>query len=354
MKQSVHGGNIYQYMAEHNHGSCLDYSANINPLGLSEKGRCAMMSHFEAIVHYPDPHCTALLDKIANYYHVEKESILLGNGAAELIFSLSRLPKVRRIMTTAPAFSEYGDGAKAAGIPIDYIFTKKENGFALTVEDIDSIDWEGTLFFAGNPNNPDGQLLDREVFFALVEAAKGKGYVAIDESFIDFIGDDASYRQYIKQYDHLIIIHSFTKFYAVPGLRIGALFGCGDLLHQLSHTIPTWSVNTMAQFYMLGALEDEEYKEKTRSFIKEEQERVYALYAELEGVQPLHPSVNFMLMELKKGTVDELQELLLDKGILIRNANTYDNLEGQWFRIAIKDRANNDIVYEAIKEYVHG
>lgn len=355
MKRFVHGGNIYKFEGKQDIFSIIDASANINPFGMSMRGKASMLDHLDAIVHYPDPNCKALVTNLATAYNLPEDHILLGNGAAELIYGLTYCHSVKRIITVAPAFSEYEEGAHAAQIPVDYIFTSRENNFKLTMQDVENIDWEGTLFFVGNPNNPDGQLLDKEVFLALVEASKRKGYVAVDESFIDFIGDTASYRQYVKKYKNLFIIHSFTKFFAVPGLRIGALFAHPETLAKVSCEIPSWSVNTMAQYYMLDAINDRGHIDMSRYFILKEKERVYQMYKALKGLDPICPSVNFMLIEIKDGaTVEDLQSHLETKGILIRNAKSYVNLEGEWFRIAIKDKMSNDKIYEAIKEYLYG
>ncbi len=232
----THGGNIFKFSHDHkiNLSEVTDFSANINLLGPSPKGLEALNERLRYISHYPDVTNDDVMNTIVDVYGIEKDSILLGNGAAELIYAVGRLSGFTGAFVPAPGFSEYQASMDAANIPVREIFYRQRQND------------DGTPYF--------------EVPYLALQTFAAE--LNIDESFIDFIGDESlrhnsySMRELINQYDNVIIVHSFTKFYAVPGLRIGAVFANPTLIQELRQYIPAWSVNTLAQAYIESALND--------------------------------------------------------------------------------------------------
>lgn len=357
MKENTHGGNIYKFSRQQqiDTNTIIDFSANINPLGMSPVGEAALMKAFAGLIHYPDPEAVALKASLAKKYSFTSKQIVLGNGAAEIIYALCRLEEVKEVLITGPAFSEYAKAAEAAHKPIQTILTSEKEQFAVKGESLLSSLGKGTLLFLGNPNNPDGHLLPLGEGLSIIKKAKESGaYVVMDESFIDFTDESTSYRDYIKDYDHLIILHSLTKFYAVPGLRVGVAYMDESVATLVGKQIPAWSLNHLAQVYAVAALSDEMYIANTKAYIAEELERLYAMYQALPSLKVIKPSVNFMLLKLDQAhkELGALQSYLAEKQILIRSCEAYDGLGQGWFRIAIKKKEENDLLYSYVKRFL--
>ncbi len=367
MTQKVHGGNIYQFAKNHNIApqDVIDFSANINPLGANKKGVDMMKSQIDMITHYPDPNHKELLDVAAQYYKIDPSMIVAGNGAAEILSAICRLPNYTGVMVPAPGFSEYESSASMAHMevaPIYYKCNEDEKIFEVPYTALKSFaaklhGQDGrVILFLGNPNNPDGTLLDID---QVDELARIYDYIdsllVIDESFIDFTDGSHSVRQLVRKHDNLIVVHSLTKFFAVPGLRIGLAFANTSLTRQIQSLIPTWSVNSLAQVYAIEALQDISYSQATKEYIRQEKERMYDAYNALPGVVAYKPSVNFMLIhwQHKKVTVEDLKTFLEDHQILIRSCDNFYGLGNDWFRIAIKSVELNNRLLMTIKEFMN-
>ncbi|MBF1727569.1 MAG: aminotransferase class I/II-fold pyridoxal phosphate-dependent enzyme, partial [Veillonella dispar] len=173
--------------------------------------------------------------------------------------------------------------------------------------------------------------------------------LVIDESFIDFVGNDPlqdnehSMRSLVNEFDNIIVVHSFTKFYAVPGLRIGAAFTNKTLITQLQQYIPSWSVNTLAQAYTKSALNDVDYIKRTKQELNEERAFMYNALDAIEEITVYLPSANFILFQVNQEgiTANYINEELKKYNMIVRNCDSYVGLTNRWVRIAIKDHDTN-------------
>ena len=361
---NIHGGNIFQFAHEQRIEpyEVIDFSANINPLGPSQRGLSALEAQLRYISHYPDATNDDVLNAIADTYGMNKNQIIVGNGAAELLHAICRLPGYTGAFVPAPGFSEYKEALEASRIPVRDIFYRPredDNGkpyfevpyLALETFTAELKGQDGRIIvFLGNPNNPDGTLLDKNHIRTLASMLKdANSLLVIDESFIDFVGNDTlqdneySMRSLVNEFDNIIVVHSFTKFYAVPGLRIGAVFSNPQIINQLNTVIPTWSVNTLAQAYTKSALNDVEYVKQTKQVLHEEQHYMYNALDAIAGITVYPPSANFILfhIEQKGVTADSINEALKKHNMIVRNCDSYMGLNSQWVRVAIKDHDNN-------------
>ena len=360
----THGGNIFKFSHDHNVNlsKVSDFSANINPLGPSQKGLDSLNKRLRYISHYPDVTNDDVINAIADIYGIEKGSILLGNGAAELLYVIGRLSGFTGAFVPAPGFSEYQASMDAAKIPVRDIFYRQRQDddgmpyfevpyLALQTFAAELKGQDGRIIvFLGNPNNPDGTLLDKQSVKVLAQMLKdANSLLVIDESFIDFIGNESlrdnsySMRELINQYDNVIIIHSFTKFYAVPGLRIGAAFANPTLTQELHQYIPAWSVNTLAQAYIESALTDTKYINDSKMVLANEAKYMYESLTAIKDLIVYKPSANYILIEINNPdiTVTDVQTRLEKHNLLIRSCANYKGLGPKWMRIAIKDHAHN-------------
>ncbi len=369
----IHGGNIFQFAHEQRIEpyEVIDFSANINPLGPSQHGLSALESQLRYISHYPDATNDDILNAIADIYGMNKNQIVVGNGAAELLYAICRLPGYTGAFVPAPGFSEYKAALEASRIPVRDIYYRPredEHGkpyfevpyLALETFAAELKGQDGRIIvFLGNPNNPDGTLLDKNHILTIASMLKdANSLLVIDESFIDFVGNDTlqdneySMRSLVNEFDNIIVVHSFTKFYAVPGLRIGAAFSNPLIIEQLNSFIPTWSVNTLAQSYTEAALNDVEYVKRTKQVLHEEQLFMYNSLDTIDGITVYPPSANFMLFHIEQEgiTAESINEALKKYNMIVRNCDSYMGLNNQWVRVAIKDHDTNVKLVEKLTD----
>lgn len=369
----IHGGNIFKFAHEQRiePHEVIDFSANINPLGPSQRGLSALEAQLRYISHYPDATNNDVLNAIADTYGMNKNQIVVGNGAAELLYAICRLPGYTGAFVPAPGFSEYKEALEASGIPVRDIYYRPredDNGkpyfevpyLALETFAAELKGQDGRIIvFLGNPNNPDGTLLDKNHIRTVASMLKdANSLLVIDESFIDFVGNDTlqdneySMRSLVNEFDNIIVVHSFTKFYAVPGLRIGAAFSNSQIIDQLNTFIPTWSVNTLAQAYTESTLNDVEYVNRTKQVLREEQHYMYNALDAITGITVYPPSANFILFHIEQEgvTADSINEALKKHKMIVRNCDSYMGLNSQWVRVAIKDHDNNVRLVETLTE----
>lgn len=360
----IHGGNIFQFAHEQRIEpyEVVDFSANINPLGPSQRGLDALNAQLRYISHYPDATNDDVLNAIADTYGMDKHQITVGNGAAELLYAICRLPGYTGAFVPAPGFSEYKEALEASKIPVRDIFYRPredDNGkpyfevpyLALETFAAELKGQDGRIIvFLGNPNNPDCTLLDKDHIRTVASMLKdANSLLVIDESFIDFVGNDPlqdnehSMRSLVNEFDNIIVVHSFTKFYAVPGLRIGAAFANETLITQLQQYIPSWSVNTLAQAYTKSALNDVDYIKRTKQELNDERAFMYNALDAIEGITVYPPSANFMLFQVNQEgiTANYINEELKKYNMIVRNCDSYVGLTNHWVRIAIKDHDTN-------------
>ena len=350
-KPPTHGGDVYQLARTLglNLTDLLDFSANINPLGFPPGLYGATQEALKEIVHYPDRRCLALRQELAAYHHLTPEQILVGNGSTELIYLVARVLKPRRGLIVTPAFSEYEHALNVAGVPLAFHATTEVHDFALH----DTLKPEaGDLVFLAHPASPSGALLDRNLFLDAAARLEAVGsYLLLDEAFIDFV-EEASYKSHLSRFPRLLILRSFTKFFGIPGLRLGFLLGAPELLAHISEAQEPWSVNTMAQVVGRACLAERDYMAETRTLIAQEREFLLEALAELPGLTLFPSAVNYLLIKLNRPgvTAASLQQQMLRHRIVIRDASNFRGLDAQFFRIAVRSRQENERLLKALKE----
>ncbi len=345
--QFVHGGNIYQYSEEQRKG-LLDFSANINPLGPSPLGLAALGDWTERIQHYPEPYHVTLRQELGRYYRLAPENIAAGNGATEFLYTLFSHLRPPRVWVVAPTFSEYARAGLAAGARI--ISKAREDLLRDAQENLRRNDAVCLCL----PNNPDGTIPAPEIVAQWMDLTRRRGaYLLLDESFGDFNPEFASYRNSVITNPHVFVLQSLTKFWAIPGLRLGALFAhCEQIENVLAQT-DQWNVNVLATQYMTAALQDTAYITATQALIATEKNRVYEMYRSRSDFAVHYPAVNFMLMKLPPHCAASIiADRLAARGILIRNCDNYDGLTSRHIRIAIREPQDNDTLFAALVEEV--
>lgn len=343
---AVHGGNTEEIARKYNFNSneIIDFSANINPLGLNENIKSAMIKAINKIIKYPDITYFDLKNSIREFENINSENIILGNGAAEVIFNIIRALTPKKALLPAPTFSEYEEAILSVGGNIEYFHLKEDNEFILDNKFIKEINENIDITFICNPNNPTGVLSDNNFINELLKkSVVSNTIVVVDESFLDFVKDNNKYssKELLKKYNNLIIVKSLTKFFAMPGARIGyGICSNNDIISKINKVTVPWSVNIMATDGIIQGLNEKSYIDNSIEYVNNEKEYLYNALKEISYIKVFKPSVNFIMFKL---LIDlDLKSELIKRKILIRSCDNYTGLNNSFYRVAVRTREEND------------
>ncbi|MGI9860304.1 threonine-phosphate decarboxylase CobD [Moorella naiadis] len=361
LTRTVHGGDWQGAVDRYGWrvDEILDFSANINPLGPPAGVLAVLKENLAAIQRYPDPASRRFKEALASSTQLETGSLIAANGAVELIYLVLQVLKPQRVLVSEPTFSEYHRAARAAGAGVVTITLDPEADFSFDLER-----WRRELpgvqlAFICNPDNPTGRLLAPNILQEVVNCCQAAGvFLVVDESFLDFIpnGEEYSLARLAATRPGLLILHSLTKIYALPGLRLGYGVGHPELVSRLETGRDPWSVNILAQMAGVIALGETGYIKETQALIGREKEFLWQHLAKLAGFQPYNPEVNFILTRIldDRLAAPVLAELLARRGILIRDCSSFPGLGPHYFRVAVRDRQANERLLAALGELVAG
>ncbi|MDO5335923.1 MAG: threonine-phosphate decarboxylase CobD [Eubacteriales bacterium] len=341
MKRHIHGGDIYQNQ------SCLDFSANCNPLGIPEAVVKAAAKSLNQAANYPQVGSPLLKEAIAGYEGLSSDMVVCGNGAAELIYTLCRAVKPGRALLTAPTFAEYEAALCSVDCQIFWYqmgesFEIQEDFAELLTENID-------IVFLCNPNNPTGKLVDGELLKRLLKACAQKSiYLVVDECFMDFVenGETYSLKPYLRDYPQLFLLKAFTKRYAMAGIRLGyGLSGNQELLQRMESCVQPWNISVMAEAAGLAALKETEYVRRGVELVQSQRELLKQKMRDLGlGVQDSRANYIFF------SGPEKLWEECRRHGILIRDCSNYTGLDKGWYRVAVRMPEENERLVQALAQ----
>ena len=338
--KSPHGGDIYTNRVR------LDFSANLNPAGTPEAVVEALRTAAEHCAAYPDPYCTALREGIARAENVPTETVLCGNGAAELIYAFAfALPKEKRALIVSPTFCEYETALAAAEIAVDHYVLSEKDGFRVTdaLLNVDFTEY-GAVFLC-SPNNPTGFTVDAGIVRAL---ARTGARLFLDCCFLDLTDDPGKYDipSLLRDFPNVVILRAFTKSFAMAGVRLGYLL-CADsvFLAAMGKQTQCWNVSSLAQAAGVAALECGDWLRESVREIHRERELLADGMRTL-GVRVYPGEANFLLLYSKT----DLYDKLLKRGVLIRDCSNYVGLGKGFYRIAVRTPAENAALLAAVKE----
>ena len=331
----IHGGDIYTYQ------NMLDFSANINPLGLPASVVQAAAKAVAKSAVYPDPMCRELKAALAEHWQVPAPNIVCGNGAADLIVQLALAVKPKRALLIAPGFHEYEQALRAVGCEIEYFYLTEEDGFCLTEKYLSALHSGLDMLFICNPNNPTGLAVPRELLLAVLEKCRSLNIrMVVDECFNEFLDAPQDYTLLpeLAANPHLFILKAFTKIYAMPGLRLGYGFCVSaGLLEHMAAVCQPWSVSVPAQAAGVAALKEQEYVEKARALVSAERARLLTGLSAL-GCQTYGSMANYIFFKSRPG----LAEACREHQLLLRDCSNYVGLCEGYYRCAVKMPQEND------------
>lgn len=352
----VHGGNIYELSerAGCSPDDILDFSASINPLGPPPGLAQILSDSFHRLESYPDIHNRLLTEAISKFHDIDPECIAVANGSTELIYWLPRALEVRKALVALPTFGEYARAFEIQGTRLQRLISTPEDCFQPRVEHLEAAlrkdAFEAVLLT--HPASPAGSLLDGEAVGWIAENSNNSGPLfVIDEVFIDFC-EQASLKHFLKRSPNLVLIRSFTKFYGLPGLRIGYLLAPAPIAAQVRNHLPPWAVNTLAQAAGAWCLTQDEYRRKTLELIAKERQRLAEELSAIAGLNVFPSQANYVLvrMDRRLQPASRLKWDIFERHrILIRDCGSFDGLDDWYFRVAVRLPDQNDRLIAALQ-----
>jgi len=356
----AHGGDVYAAARELGRDSAeiLDFSASINPLGPSPHVWQVIKRSKHLLSHYPDSDCWDLRQALAAFWRIDSEQIVMGNGSTELIDALPRALGIYRLLVVQPTFSEYAAAMVRAGGQATALYADRRDQYALPIDRLyhvieagqhDGRSIDGVVLC--HPNSPTGQACSPDDVARLAKAARRRGiWLVIDEAFADYC-PDRSVLPHASSWPHMVVLRSMTKFYALPGLRVGYAVATRTVVNRLRRQLPPWSVSAMAQVAALAAVNDAAHAHKGLRFMARERERVRALLAALPGIVVMPTYANYFLVELPRGwKARDITEHLRCQGLLIRDCSSVPGMTSRSIRLAVGTVQDNDRLIRTLSQ----
>ncbi|GJL62564.1 MAG: threonine-phosphate decarboxylase [Nitrospirales bacterium] len=368
MSLPSHGGNVHKIARSQGRPSnrVLDFSASINPLGLSPTVRRAIQQAIALAVHYPEIDVLPLQQQLAKIHKIPEACLVIGNGSAELISVLPRALGTRHGLVIGPTFMEFERALTLAEAHCTYVHATPNAGYAPPIDAVcmmlnrqaktkrnknsDNTVPVDTVFFC-HPNSPTGQVISRAEFRRLLNSVQKAGArIIVDEAFIDYCAS-RSVLKHVRTFKGLFVLRSFTKFFAIPGLRIGYLGGPVSAVNTIRSLLPPWSVNTLASAAAEAALKDKGYQRQSVTFMNLERKRFRACLQHIPHVQRVYSSsANFLLVQLTAPCqVSLLVQELCEQGLLIRDCENFAGIDVPTIRLAVRRPQENDRLLKALK-----
>ena len=324
-RNMVHGGDIYRNCIS------LDYSVNINPLGIPASVEAALREAVSLCSRYPDIRQEKLKAAIAGMDKVSADEILCGNGASELFPAILHALKPKKILIPVPSFYGYEWAAGTEACEVSYFPLREQDNFVLGEDFIEALDKETELIYLANPNNPTGQLIPPEILKGILKRCQELDIIVVEAGM---------------KCGNLIQVRAFTKTFAIPGVRLGYLICRNrEVCQKIARQLPEWNLSVFAQMAGCAAAKETEFIGESRKLIKEQRSILTKELTSL-GFRVYPSRADYILFY----TELPLYELLLKKQILIRNCENYRGLSKGYYRIAVRGQAENERLISALRE----
>ena len=352
MKDLGHGANVDNMAKKFgkNENDIIDFSSNVNPHIISNLGKY-VLEGLEKSRSYPDINYTNLRENISDYINIDSKNIIPGNGATEIIYLLMKSIK-KRIAILNPTFSEYGRGAKLNNLEIIDFHLKEENNFSIDLDEIQKNMDKFDSLFVCNPNNPNGKVKDlNELLDLMIENDK---LLIVDETFMEFVGEEEKYSliNKIEQTPNLFILKAVTKFFGMPGLRLGyGVTSNKQIINNIYEYKEPWTINSFAENLSNYLFKDKEYINGSKDYYINERKFMLEELRKISRLKVYDTDTNFVLIKLDDDEANSLKLELFEKyNILIRDASNFIGLDKSYIRVAIKSHNDNKVLIESLRK----
>lgn len=352
--ERIHGGNIYEAAKRFgiDEEDIIDFSSNVNPLGPPSAAKRAVKRSITFLDRYPDPEMNGLRKTVARYFGIKPGQVICGNGSNGLIRLIPQVFRPKKVLIPVPTYMEYAAAAEDAGGKVVTFPLKEREGFRVDPLEMAFALKGMDMAFLCNPNNPTGLLISKVEMLEIVQYALQQGVrLVVDEAFMDFSDSDSIVKEAVQS-SHLICLRAFTKFFGMPGLRIGYAVSDETTASDLRNGQEPWAVSIPAEQAAIAALNEWRYIKKTRRLIEKERERLLSALRILPGVEPFPCSANFILLKLTSIDAWQLTEKLGQRGLLVRDCSSFPGLSNRFVRIAVRTRRENNRLVTLLREFL--
>ncbi|MCT4509490.1 MAG: aminotransferase class I/II-fold pyridoxal phosphate-dependent enzyme [Tepidibacter sp.] len=344
-----HGADVNQMMSKYNKSeNILDFSSNINPY-TPENIEEYVLEGLKNSIKYPDIEYLNLRKNISSYININDEYIIPGNGASEIIYMIMKILD-GRLATLNPTFSEYERAAFINNLDVVDLYLGED--FKVDIKSVENNIDKFDFLFICNPNNPSGNA--QELVELLDLLRKHDKFMIVDETFMEFVYDSDKYSlvRYIDNYSNLFIIKAVTKFFGLPGIRLGyGITSNKDIIYDIWNVKEPWTVNAFAENISKYIFKDKKYIRETKGYFKEEISYMLRELNNIDNIECFNTDTNFILLKLNKYDSKYIKEkLFIDKDVLIRDASNFKGLDEKYIRVAVKKREENKKLITALRE----
>jgi threonine-phosphate decarboxylase len=319
-----------------------NFSSNVYYKGFPEGLKAHLILAIDKINSYPEANADSLRHCLATYHHLSIDQLLITNGATEAFYLIAQSLHNKNVTIVIPSFAEYEDACHAAGLSLQFLDWDQLNATTPFTTDV---------AFLGNPNNPTGSILKKEVLQSILKLNTPTTFV-IDEAYVDFTEEDISMIPKLDEFSNLIIVRSLTKAYSIPGLRLGYIISNSTIIGSILTRKMPWSVNTMAIAAGQYIINNQVNLLLPLKQLLDDTQQLIQQLSENEYVKIIPTRTNFFLCETTKGIAAVLKSFLVNEyGILIRDASNFKGLSKRHFRIATQTPAQNELLVKAISQW---
>lgn len=335
----------------HAHTALLDFSVNLAPV---EPPLQELFNSPLSLAPYPSMDGMRVREFYTTRFGLDRQCVMALNGAIEGLYLLPRALGLRRVLVPQPSFFDYGRACRIAGAEVVPLMLEQSAGFAFPDIDTIAAALEGCdAFLAGSPNNPTGTLIPKELILALACRFPEKCFI-VDEAFIQFTGPFPanSLMPEVRAFRNIALVHSLTKFYAIAGLRLGAVVAHQSLIRRLYGHKEPWTVNAIAEQAAGLLLECGAYEERVRTIVSEGRRQFSQGLAGNPAISLFGGAANFFFASVAEGLrLDHLTGFLASHGILVRDCTNFEGLSPAFFRFCIRTAEENRRLIAALNDY---
>lgn len=344
---SGHGGNVYQLAKALGCAvdDIIDMSSNVNPFGPPPGLLAHLKDHLTRIRALPEVDAHRAVGRFADHFGIAENQVLAGNGTTQLIYDLPRALETKLALIVGPTYADYRDGCRQNHVESAYWLTRKRDDFQPDLTAIEKVLGPCDTVYICNPNNPTGTLVEGEALRHLCRKFPDKCFV-VDESYLPFVEKPERWSLMVERPKNVLVLHSMSKMFRIPGLRIGFVIGEPTLIDRMRRYALPWSVNSLALEavqYLLSPNEAiDDFVTDTRTMLEKEKLAMHRRLAGIPGIR-LFPSVTgFFLVQLPDPHRSEVVcRHLAQAKILIRDCANFKGLSDRFIRISLQGKKEN-------------
>jgi threonine-phosphate decarboxylase len=321
----------------------VNFSSNIYQKADLTELKQYLATRLDAIGNYPEPEPKELEELIAEKLEIPASMVMVTNGANEAIYLIAQLYRGWASVIPQPTYTEYADACRMFDHIISYERTDELNILP-----------EDRIYWICNPDNPTGNVMLKQLLAYVIKKHPRFLHV-IDQSYADYTLQPMLKPKELLDCYNVMILHSLSKKYCIPGLRLGYMTASPIIIERLRDIRQPWTVNTLAIEAGKWLIKnDPKVIPDIEGYIAEAQRLRDELQA-IDGIMVMDTKTHYMLVNIDWATSLELKNWLIENhGILIRDASNFHGLDTHCFRVAAQSPEENNALINAIKEFKDG